>query len=213
MAGHKRNKDPATRDPGLPARWTWAGLDAEGRARHIADWAASPERRARRHAAAAVYLKRMGAAAKLGLIPGFPNRITVATVVRHQGGRRLPPAEMLRLQALREIAWMEDLDKRIAALQAENPDLPMATHGDQFRDITGDSMAVFKKILSAPVPFDDDHIRLIREQREAAATTIRVGARIAIEMYRGQHLDALQILAERIKTADLRLDDDEIVDL
>ena len=113
-------------------------------------------------------------------------------------------------RARKEIAWMRELDAKYAALRAEYPDDPglpaSAPAGEAFRRLTHQSLAVFDKIVSAEIPFDEDHIKLIREQREAAATTIRIGVRVAMELYRGAQLGALNLLLERLKTIDLSVD-------
>ena len=113
-------------------------------------------------------------------------------------------------RARREIAWMQELDAKWQALQTENPGDPglpaSAPAGEAFRRLTAKSMDVFDKIVSADVPFCEENIKLIREQREAAATTIRIGVRVAMELYRGAQLGALNLLLERLKTLDVTVD-------
>lgn len=170
----------------------WATMTAEERKAHVAAW------RARGNAAGRDrWNQHMITLAKLGLIPGLPNRLTM---VRGENGMR---KETMVERARREIAWMRDLDERFEAFKESNPEaavLDRQSNGDRFRALTDKSMDVFDKILSADLPMVEENAKLIREQREAAAVTIRIGARVAIEMYRGQSIGALQALLEKMKS-------------
>ena len=189
-------------DPALPAmagrKLKWKTMSRAEQLAHVAAW------RARHAGPYRKWVADWQRLCELGLVPGFPNRLAQATG---------PLAETMLSRARREIAWMEDLDRKYEIFRAEQDArgqlMGPAPAGEAFRELTQQSMGVFKKILTADVPFCEDNVKLIREQREAAAVTIRIGARVALEMYKGQHVGALAALLERLKTIDLSVDGDE----
>ena len=190
-------------DPALPAmvgrKLKWKTMSRAEQLAHVAAW------RARHWGPHRKYVEDWKRLCELGLVPGFPNRLAHATG---------PLAETMLSRARREIAWMEELDRKYELFRADQERLGgevvgPAPAGEAFRELTQQSMGVFKKILTADVPFCEDNVKLIREQREAAAVTIRIGARVALELYKGQHVGALAALLERLKTIDVSVDGDE----
>lgn len=170
----------------------WKEMTREEQKANVAEWRARGDGGKR-------YLQEMGRLAKLGLIPGMPNRRGFV------GYRKL---EDVVVRARREIAWMKGLDEQFERYRGEHPEAEIpVSNSDRFRTLTDKSMDVFDKILSADIPMEDGNEKLIREQREAAAVTIRIGARVAIELYRGQQIGALEALLTRMKQIDVAVDE------
>lgn len=117
---------------------------------------------------------------RLGLVVGYPGRLT--------------PGETRITRARKELAHMKELDTLLAPAG-------MPTHADKFRDIHGKSLDYFDQVLSAELPFDADSADLAKLHNiklAAASKTIQIGARVAIELYRGQNVNALARLLERM---------------
>lgn len=160
---------------------------------YVAEW------RARGNEGRERFRVEWGRLCRLGLVPGWPNR-------RGFVGRN--KLEDVVVRARREIAWMKGLDEQFERYRGEHPEAEIpVSNSDRFRTLTDKSMDVFDKILSADIPMEDGNEKLIREQREAAAVTIRIGARVAIELYRGQQIGALEALLTRMKQIDVAVDE------
>lgn len=115
----------------------------------------------------------------LGLLVGMPYRL----------GR----GETRITRARKEIAHMRELDEVLGPA-----DLP--THASRFREIHEKSLDYFDEVLSAELPFDAEHAELARLHTiklTAAAKTIQIASRVAIELYRGQRTDVIQRILER----------------
>jgi hypothetical protein len=95
---------------------------------------------------------------------------------------------------------MREQDARLLALRELGDEAALAapTNADKFREIHGKSLDFFDKVLSEDVEFCEENAKLLNIQLQAASKTIGVGARVAIELYRGQKIGALARLLERL---------------
>ena len=132
------------------------------------------------------YVEDMRECVRLNLVVGYPGRLT--------------PGETRVSRARKEIARMREMDERIIALRELGDEAAIAapTNADKFREIHGKSLDFFDEVLSTPVVVCEENAKLLNVKLQAASKTIGVGARVAIELYRGQKIGALARLLERL---------------
>lgn len=138
-------------------------------------------------AGSARYRANLQEAVRLGLLVGYPLRLT--------------PGENRISRALKEIEHMEKLDLAIVESGADMP-----TYAERFNEIHGLALGYFKEVLSAPIPFDKtaealEYSKLHNVKLQAAAKTMGISARLAIERFRAENVGALRRLLERMKEA------------
>jgi hypothetical protein len=125
---------------------------------------------------------------RLGLIVGFPGRLT--------------PGETRVTRARKEIANLKAHDERILALREEGDSdaLEVETNSEQWTRIHGRSLQVYEDVLAPTYKQgNEDDLPWIKLQLETAHTVNRITARFAVERYRGQRAGALARLMERLQ--------------
>ena len=128
---------------------------------------------------------------------------------------RLRRGETLLSAANKELDRMIEQDEKLELLREEG-DLDAwasRTNAEVWSDIHSDSLKVFKKIVSADIPFTEENIKLIREQREAGSKVLTISARVDIAKFKGQLPGAVARLFARMEALDeAKTIENELVD-